>query len=228
MFRTKKAALEHFRAMLARYRDGQAVEGEDDADLRGLLTRHPEVERKVGVGVDGFYVDKALLGTRCFYLRRLDGSTTDFSFISCVNGRAPTPHQEFMQAARLAVQEQLRHSKVLHFEKKKGSDGRVPCDLTGRPLLLEEAHLDHSEPMTFEVIVKAFLAARGITNPEEHVTDGADHQFVASFKDQKLADDFREFHKQLAILRWIAKDKNLSLGPKSHLRHRKATVRLTD
>src|SRR5215211_1338519 len=66
------------------------------------------------------HVDKAFMGRRCFFLGRVDGSSIEFSFISCVNGRAPTPHQEFMQAGRMAVQEQLRATKVCHFERNTG------------------------------------------------------------------------------------------------------------
>lgn len=226
VFRTKKAALDHFSAMLARYADGAAVEGEDEADLLALLTRHPEVQDKVGVGVDGFYVDQAFMGTRCFYVRRTDGSKTDFSFRSCVNGRAPTPHQEFLEAARMAVHDQIRQAKLNHYETHKGADGTAPCDLTGRPLRLEEAHVDHAEPMTFEVIVQTFLAAQRIENPADYVTPGADNQYVATFRDSAVAQAFREYHRRLARLRWVSKEKNLSLGPKHQLRHRQATVKL--
>lgn len=128
-FRTKKSAKEHFRNMLARYSDGAPIEGEDEADLFSLLARHPEVQDKVGVGIDGFYADQGFMGTRCFYLRRHDGSTTDFSFNSCVDGRAPTPQQEFLEAARMAVQAQIRQAKRRHYEANKGPDGTVLCDL---------------------------------------------------------------------------------------------------
>lgn len=225
-FQTKKSAKEHFRSMLARCPDGAAIVGEDEADLFSLLTRHPEVQDKVGVGIDGFYADQGHMGTRCFYLRRHDGSKTDFSFHSCVDGRAPTPQQEFLEAARMAVQSQIRQAKLRHYETHKGPDGTVPCDLSGQPLRLDEAHVDHAEPMTFEVIVQGFLAAHQIENPAAYVTDGADMQHVATFKERAMAEAFKDYHRRLARLRWVAKEKNLSLGPKHQLRHRRATVSL--
>lgn len=226
VFPTKKAAMEHFRSILARYSDGEAIRDDDEADLLALLTRHPEVQDKVGVGVAGFYADKAFMGTRCFHVRRTDGSTTDFSFKSCVDGRAPTPHQEFLQAARMAVHDQIRQAKQRHFQEHKGPDGTVPCDITGRPLTLDDAHVDHAEPMTFEVIVQTFLAAQRIADPADHVTSGADNQYVSTFRDPAMAQAFRDYHGRVARLRWVSKERNLSLGPKHHLRHRLATVKL--
>jgi hypothetical protein len=54
--------------------------------LCSLVSRHPNVAEKVGPGIQHFTVEPALHGTRCFYLTRVDGTKTDFSYLKCVRG----------------------------------------------------------------------------------------------------------------------------------------------
>jgi hypothetical protein len=54
--------------------------------LCSLISRHPHVTEKVGPGIQHFTVEPALHGTRCFYLTRVDGTKTDFSYLKCVRG----------------------------------------------------------------------------------------------------------------------------------------------
>lgn len=54
--------------------------------LFALLSRHPRAMEKIGPGIKHFTVEHAAYGTRCFYLARVDGSDTDFSYLKCVRG----------------------------------------------------------------------------------------------------------------------------------------------
>ena len=54
--------------------------------LVALISRHPRSKEKIGPGIIHFAVEPALHGTRCFYLTRIDGSSTDFSYFKCVRG----------------------------------------------------------------------------------------------------------------------------------------------
>lgn len=54
--------------------------------LCDLVSRHPRAAEKIGKGIDHFTIGVGLYGTRCFYLNRVDGSRTDFSFMKCVRG----------------------------------------------------------------------------------------------------------------------------------------------
>lgn len=89
-FPTKSSAYEHFRQMLYSHQVGSSIPEPDTTELMWLLERHPEVDDKLGCGVDHFSVRDALYGTRCFEIVRKDGSTTDFSFKSCIEGRRPS------------------------------------------------------------------------------------------------------------------------------------------
>ncbi len=52
--------------------------------LCALVARHPDAPAKAGAGILHFTVELAMHGTRCFYLTRVDGSKTDFSYFKCL------------------------------------------------------------------------------------------------------------------------------------------------
>jgi hypothetical protein len=54
--------------------------------LFALVSRHPRAAEKAGAGIGHFTVGHALHGTRCFYLTRIDGTRTDFSYFKCTRG----------------------------------------------------------------------------------------------------------------------------------------------
>ncbi|MBV5288037.1 MAG: DCL family protein [Methyloversatilis discipulorum] len=84
----KGDAAEHFKAMLARYRDGSRVsDASDHSDLAALLDVYDSVldaghPTKAGVGVSHFErrKDQDHPGhTSCFFVVRTDGTSIDFS-----------------------------------------------------------------------------------------------------------------------------------------------------
>jgi hypothetical protein len=84
----KGDAVDHFKAMLARYRDGSRVsDATDHSDLASLLAVYDSVvdsgdPTKAGVGVAHFErrPDRDHPGhTSCFFVVRIDGTSIDFS-----------------------------------------------------------------------------------------------------------------------------------------------------
>ena len=86
-------ALAHFKAMLARYRNGEVVsDAQDHDDLLALLiaydaARPPGMEAKIGTGLSHFsrelnHGDK--WRSAGFHVHRQDGSSIDFSYIAAV------------------------------------------------------------------------------------------------------------------------------------------------
>jgi len=227
-FATRDAAIRYFREMLNRYSPGQRASDDDADDLSDLLTRHPEVTDKIGCGIDHFEVRLApQMGTQCFWVVRSDATCTDFSFMTCVRGKGKTVSQEFREACRMAVQNDIARAKRIYFEQHQDSSGHVPCELTGVPLTMEEAHADHRDPMRFEVIVATFLAGQGRDEPDPAwLTTSKDAQAVTSLVDQTVKEAFKAFHKRVARLRWISEQANLSLGGRQQLRHAKGTLKI--
>lgn len=225
-FASKDAAIKFFRAMLGKYRNGDTINPEDFALLRGLLERHPEAAQKIGGGVKRIFREKSGKGSDCFWIERQDGSITDFSYIDCVNAKGNSLYQEFAEACREAVQPALDEAKKRHFREFGDADGRVKCEITGKLVAHYESHLDHKQPMTFQVIVETFVAANKIEIRPEMLTAPADAQFVTTFADADTKQRFVEFHGKVAQLRIVAKKENLSLGGKHRLTKPKRPVTL--
>ena len=118
-----------------------------------------------------------------------------------MNGKGKTLEQEFAEACREAVQPDLDAAKKAHFEQHGNAEGKVPCEVTGEMVAIYESHLDHKKPMTFEVIVRTFVAANKLTIRPEMLSISGDAQFVTTFADEDLRQKFREYHNSVADLR---------------------------
>jgi hypothetical protein len=211
-FKTKKEAKEYFKSMLARYSDGQSVSEEDSGILNGLIERHPEAGQKIGTGITRFFRDRAEQGTSCFWIERNDGSKTEFSYLTCVDAKGKSLYQEFAEACREAVRADLVASKKAYFGQYADNTGRVGCEISGEMIRFDESHLDHKKPMTFQVIVRTFIAANRIEISTDMLSEPADKQFATTFVDDDLKARFIEYHHSVAQLRVIKPGLNLSLG----------------
>lgn len=216
---TQKGATEHFRHIRDRYADKVPInDAQDHEDLLALLERydaaHGEEDSKIGVGVDFFEV-RTNYGsggpTRGFWLHRSDGSTTDFSFLWAIRGIPKPQYQEFAEACRAAVDQELKAAKRRFFDTHANADGLVPCELTDTLLSFETAHLDHAHP-SFGALVITFRAARGwhAAIPAGTLTRPSDNQLITTFVDPAVADAFKAFHRRAAMLRVIAPGANLA------------------
>jgi hypothetical protein len=85
-FDTQAAAVAFLQKVLYRHPLLEPIRGDDHAFLLELLKKHPRAAEKVGAGVKHFTVENAKGGTRCFYLTRVDGLRSDFSFMKCLRG----------------------------------------------------------------------------------------------------------------------------------------------
>lgn len=220
-WKTQGAALAHFKEMLARYADGETVEDRDDHDdLVALLERYDAVitegPSKTGNGIDCFLRRRNVFegfSTPSFWVHRLDGSETDFSYIHAVKGQPKTNAQEFYDACREAVAAELLAAKTRHFKTYGDEKGRVPCELTDRLIAFDEAHLDHAYP-TFGQLVLSFRAARGWQHavPENILTGPMDGQTTTTFIGPAVGASFRQFHHAAATLRIVTRERNLAMA----------------
>jgi hypothetical protein len=136
----KKEAMARCHEIVARTEDNQRVTGEDDVGfLHWLLGRHPRASQKIGVGVVSFTVQPMERGTRGFVLHRHDGSSTDFSYYSCIT--PPNGVSLARKAMRRAVDQQISE-----FRKASAARGPFVCEVTGEALRWDDVHVDHAPP----------------------------------------------------------------------------------
>lgn len=204
-FARKGDAAEHFRQILRRHEPGVALSELDATHVYWLLERHPEATAKIGAGVMEFSTRKAMFDTRCFEIRRTDGSTTDFSVKPCLDGKAPSAFAETLRAMRSEVVEDIKQMKWEFFRASTHTDGKAPCALTGRLLSLEEAMIDHAPPKTFKALAERFLDENRIVLSEAVLTPAKDNQYTPHLADRDLAEKWRGFYRANAAPRIVAR-----------------------
>jgi hypothetical protein len=211
-FALKKDVEQVCREILYRYEPGsRVIESADEQFLLDLLELHPQQNEKFGGGVAHFEVraNPRFVRQRTFYLVRVDGSETDFSFMKCL--RPPSHRQLVMGAMRHEVSNQ-----VYEFAEAAYSSGApVLCAVTGQVILRTEAHVDHSSP-TFLELAEQFVIEHG--GWDEMVIARADGLIGVQLGHEDQARAWRDCHRRRASLRIVSVQANLSLlrrGPRA-------------
>lgn len=205
VFKTKEALRKRCQAILNHYAVTADVSEEHCRFLASLIERyHPEAELKLGNGVKRIWVGTNEYGGRGFYLERLDGSTTDFSFMKCISH--PSVWNDFQSACRNAVADDKQAYKDARFAHAR----TVACELTGELLTRDTAHVDHIPPRTFQNLLKVFLKRSGIDYRTVGIEPTLDGKEGCWLTDQGFAKRWREFHSVNARLRLISRTANLS------------------
>lgn len=63
---------------------GVELDAHAQAFMMDLLRRHPEAEKKIGTGIRAIRITNSKYGNRCFEAIRVDGTSTDFSYLKCL------------------------------------------------------------------------------------------------------------------------------------------------
>ncbi len=222
IFKYKKDALAHFKAILNAYDNGATVNEKDKNDLLDLLRLHPNFEEKKKCGIKGFKVDKVRYNTKCFHIIKNDLTTAVFSYTQIINGNY-SPTTKFSRTCRDSIQTDLRDVKQKYFNKNS-TKGQVKCQETGDLCFWEDLVIDHRQPNTFSVIVDRFIEVNNINlNQIEYIKimDG-----VFELKNQELAEKFRAYHKQKANLRIVKKGLNLGRSHQARVKQQKKDLRI--
>lgn len=196
-FASKSEASAFFKDMLNRYSDGEDIGFGDDNILFELIQNHPETTHKIGVGVKKFFRARSQTHpTSCFHIERIDGTITDFSYVSCITGSPSTLYQQFYSACRYAVAPELILQKQNLFDN---AGGTLACAKTGILVTIDNSEYRHTSPR-FGEIVDAFIYQQRITLSPSLITHGKDLQYVAQLDNKNMESTFRQFHAAKAKL----------------------------
>jgi len=212
-FPSKKAAKEFFRNIRDAYADSEPIDGKHEEYLLALIACHSEAETKIGVGIAGFTVgrDEVFGTTRHFMITRTDGTRTDFSFHSCIDGR--NVRRDKLEALRRAVEDQ-----IISFRARVFSEGSVRCPFLNTELILSKSHVDHISPMTFMALVNGWMESMGLNYDSIAITPPDDNQIVTRMTDVDQITSWQDYHQRHARLRVIS--------PLGNLSHAKTTNRV--
>ena len=204
-FASKDAIQEHVRDILHGTPDKSPLHGEQRKFMEELLTWHHSYEQKVGCGVAEIFVQQNEgFPTRCFWIRRTDGTVTDFSFKHCLTPKKPMDNLN--SALRAEVLDQILDCKLEFFRKV----GPKNCPISGQTITSSNCHVDHADP-TFQTIVSMWIASRSINVNEVKICGFGDGEITKSLEDCKQSNDWRCFHLGLANLRVVSRFANLSI-----------------
>lgn len=199
---TKKARIEKCRYILYSY-EGKITFDNDIDFLYSIFECHSEWEQKKGCGVDYFFTGKSEFGNSCFYIMRLDGSTTDISFTSAIT--KPSRRSKVIKACRTAIE-----PIIAQFRKDNVVYNKTMCPITGNVLIPQNTHIDHYD-LSFKELFDIFTTDTSIDDLYAFVCETKDNECKTYFTEQNIIDSFVKFHNNNTHLRAVTKKANLSL-----------------
>lgn len=206
-FASKHAAKQHCRNIMKRHAEMGVMLPQDEVFLRDLIALHPEAGQKIGCGIGGFttQVDPIWKTTRHFSIIRMDGSITDFSFHTCIDGN--NHRKDVLQALRHAVSDQVTNFIRCSFAE---TNHAILCPFTGDELVPFECHVDHVPPDTFLNLVTQWMSESGLQFTDIRLVDNEDKQWVRELSDPEQSSSWQCYHISHCNLRLVSPVANLS------------------
>jgi hypothetical protein len=181
-FKSNEAAKGYARDIFNSYDIGQTVSPEDARFLIATLRhRGPDGDEKLGCGVLRIYLGTNDYGQKSFWLERVDGTKTDFSFIKCFSRKTPRTKKtdrrvDFERACRWAVKNDSLRAR-----------GRSGCEFVA-----------HHEGKPFAKIVDGFVSATQVDVETVEFVGHDDGETHVEFVDKRLEAQWVAYHRDEA------------------------------
>jgi hypothetical protein len=195
-FKTQKAAIDYVRDKVNAF-------DSDDPIWHELLSRHPERVAKMGPGIAGFKQQIHPLNKLPYMIVvRTDGSEIDFSWRTCVTGKAPSLDQRLHSAMREAVEDQIK--------AYRRDNPNAPCGICNHPnpAASGPSHVDHVIP--FITLMFEFVTIYGSEPPKAFKDCPTTNRAIFDEKASNFSRDWQIFHADHAKLRISCRICNLS------------------
>lgn len=209
--KTKTKCQDFAKTILYRAEIGDALEGKSLAFMLSYFeTFHHEWKAKKGLGVAEIRrVKEPNYGKhRAFQIERIDGSTTDISYVIS-NIQKANAGKDFRSALRQVIKPQIDAFR----ERAFSDSGTLVCPLTGELITAKTCHIDHEAP-TFEKLVQVYIRLHNLTDLASLMKLHKDNQTMGELNDPVLAEDFYHYHRQNARLRATSPKGNLTRAKK--------------
>lgn len=193
-FKSKEAARGVAKEILSRYRAGDRVTGSDGRFMIEFLKTHSTAGQKIGAGIAYIYVANNDMPwpSKGFYVMRVDGTFTDFSYRECLKDAPDGDIVHFTEACRMAVTDQA-------MEVLKSSN-------------IQGAHIHH-DGKQFAEIVQDFIDEYRIQLNKVSMTQG-DNVTMHKFLDKNIIALFQSYHRQKAHLVAITPEEHRTIPVK--------------
>jgi hypothetical protein len=169
--------------------------------LHLLLAMHPEADRKIGVGVDHFLLQRNVLAGRGLHVVRLDGTTDSFSYKRCITGVTQSHHGKVCEALRFAVRPQLDTFRA-------GLVWPVTCAISHMEIAHpSDLHIDHKIP--FWRLLERFCMEHQVDLASLEV---AGNGVTLALVDGEVMTAFVAYHQRYAQLQPACRKSNVWKG----------------
>ena len=238
-FKFKKDALNYYKEILNSYDFGEILSDEHYNDIIDLLNYdisytddHPEFEEKESENeneenddyvIENVRIGKVQFNTKCFELLYRNGETDFISYRLRITQPKENVFDDFRQAARNIIHEDIRNVKQEYFDKFS-KKGLVPCQETGIQSNWTELVVDHRQPNTFSVIVDRFVELFKIDLKKIEYKSDENNFYL--FKDNELSENFRNYHQEKAVLRVVRKECNSSRAHQGRIKEQKKDLKI--
>jgi hypothetical protein len=213
-FASKKAAKAYFSNLLNSAPLDVLLEDEAHRDVAALFSNHHS-QAKTARSAIKFEVERHKMpyipAFRRFVAIFNDGAIQPFSYAVALDGEMAALNK-FRSAARMLVMDELHQWKLRQMDR----DGTLRCAIDGKRYNMNDVHVDHKPPLSFAVIVKGFLTARGL-DPAAIALEESD-DVSTGFADKQLEADFRAYHREMAVLRIVRKQANMAAAAKGRVK----------
>jgi hypothetical protein len=201
---TQSAALDAFRAILrsSGYGVGDRItDPVHDLMLREVLERHPDVDEKVGAGVDYFFIGRTQDASGAFvgrdaigiWIHRVDGTTIDFSYQTAAKGRSA--RSDAKEAMRIAV----RDTRLAYRDGQYASGTPVTSDISGAVIAdKEDAHVVYLAPEWGQLTYQFARSEGGWAAVKVTAGGGTSAQVGGAFADPVMEARWVAFHARHA------------------------------
>jgi hypothetical protein len=216
-FKSKKNITEYFASILNNREVSKPLNDSDFKDVSELLKYHIEYDKKVGVGIESISIEyhrddltNKLAKYPHFQINRIDGSVIDFSYhktIGYINSGKTVGSEnsiDVKKTMRFIVKSQINEFREKIFVKKT----YLTCPILGINFSKKTCHIDHTPPLTFDVLVFNFLKENNIKFEDIELVEI--NGIFSTFKCDELKNKWFEYHKSNAILRGTHGAGNLS------------------
>jgi hypothetical protein len=176
-----------------------------------LLKRHPNSDEKIGQGVDYFYVQQSKWKKNQFnfMIQRIDGSSTDFSFVKCLYPEQKnSKNRNWTHIFRNVVKDQIDSFRSSAFNVV-GVKDKFICSQTNLKFKKIYSHVDHVYPLTFDSIMIEFIDLYKIDVNKINLSEDDGTSEVRKILDKDIVESFYDFHKNRSVLRVVCSSANL-------------------
>jgi len=162
-----------------------------------VLKMHPNSKSKIGCGVKSIYIKKNYYKNNGFFIERIDGTKTDFSYLKCLNG--DNKLNEIKAMFRTAIRPQIISFRNNAFKTK----AYLKCPITGEYVSEHNCNIDHFIPSFFELFY-VFINENNVDLNQIKVGGKEDGFQEYYFIDKTLERKWKKFHKKFANLRVLS------------------------